>query len=99
MLFSMTYLHFYAKLLVDMFGKMLGRIHTAMLTARTTETEHQGGETALDIAIHVMVCQLIDTLQERQNLTIILQESDDRLIQTGQLLIRLISSRIVGFPS
>ena len=67
-----------------------------MLTARTTETEHQGGETALDIAIHVMVCQLIDTLQERQNLTIILQESDHWLIQSRKFLVRFISTWVVS---
>ena len=72
MLFSMTYLHFYAKLLVDMFGKMLGRIHTAMLTARTTETEHQGGETTLNIAIHMMIGKRIDMFQELQDFPIII---------------------------
>ena len=67
-----------------------------MLTAGATKTEHQRGESALDISVHVMIGQCIDMIQELQYLAIILQESDDRFIQTGQLLIRLISSRIVG---
>ena len=79
-----------------MLCQMLSGIHTAMLTARTTETEHQRGETTLDITVHVMIGKCIDMLQELENLTIILQESDDRFIQTRQFFIRLITTRIVS---
>ena len=96
MLFTMTNLHFYTKLLMNMFGKMLGRIYTAMLTAGTSETEHQRGETTLHIAVYMMVGKCIDMLQELQYLTIILQESDNRLIQTRQFFIRLVSARVMG---
>ena len=92
----MANMHFYAKLLVDMLRKMLGRIYTAMLTARATETELQGGESSLDITTYMMVCQRIDMIQELQYLSIILQETDDRLVQSRQLLIWLISARVVG---
>jgi hypothetical protein len=37
----MTDAHLDTELLVDMLGQMLGRIDTAVLTSRTTETEHQ----------------------------------------------------------
>lgn len=96
MLFTMTNLHFYTKLLMNMFGKMLGRIYTAMLTAGTTETEHQRGETTLHIAVYMMVGKCINMLQELQYLTIILKESDNRLVQTRQLLIRFVSTRVMG---
>ena len=96
MLFTMTNLHFYTKLPVNMFGKMLRRIYTAMLTACTSETEHQRGETTLHVAVYMMVGKCIDMIQELQYLTIILQESDNRLIQTRQLLIRLVSARVMG---
>lgn len=94
MLFTMTNLHFYTKLLVNMFGKMLRRIYTAMLTAGTSETEHQRGETTLHIAVYMMVGKCINMLQELQYLTIILQESDNRIVQTRQLLIRFVSTRL-----
>lgn len=94
MLFTMTNLHFYTKLLMNMFGKMLGRIYTAMLTAGTSETEHQRGETTLHIAVYMMVGKCIDMLKELQYLTIILQESDNRFVQTRQLLIRFVSTRL-----
>ena len=96
MLFTMTNLHFYTKLPVNMFGKMLRRIYTAMLTACTSETEHQRGETTLHVAVYMMVGKCINMIQELQYLTIILQESDNRLIQTRQLLIRLVSARVMG---
>lgn len=96
MLFTMTNMHFYTKLPVNMFGKMLRRIYTAMLTACTSETEHQRGETTLHVAVYMMVGKCIDMIQELQYLTIILQESDNRLIQTRQLLIRLVSTRVMG---
>ncbi len=96
MLFTMTNMHFYTKLLVNMFGKMLGGIYTAMLTAGTSETEHQRGKATLHVAGYMMVGKCIDMLQELQYLTIILQESDNRLIQTRQFFIRLVSARVMG---
>ena len=66
----MANMHFYAKLIVDMLRKMLGRIYTAMLTARATETELQGGESSLDITTYMMVCQRIDMIQELQYLPV-----------------------------
>ena len=87
--------HLNAKLLVDMLGQMLGAIHAAMLSACTSETEHQTGEAPLYVASHMGVGQLIDAVQESQYLAVVLQESDDRLVQSCQLLVRLIAARIV----
>ena len=96
MLFTMTNMHFYTKLLVNMFGKMLGGIYTAMLPAGASETEHQRGKATLHVAVYMMVGKCIDMFQELQYLTIILQKSDNRLIQTRQLFIRLVSARVMG---
>lgn len=79
-----------------MLCQMLSGIHTAMLTARTTETEHQRGEPTLDITVHVMIGKCIDMLQKLENLTIILQESDDRFVQTRQLLVRFITAWVMS---
>ena len=43
-----------------------------MLTTCTTEAEHQGGETTLNIAIHMMIGKRIDMIQELQDFPIIL---------------------------
>ena len=78
-----------------MLGQMLRRIHTAMLTACAAEREHQRRESTLNVAAHMVVGQLIHRIQKRQYLAIVLQESNHRLIQSRQLLIRLISTRVV----
>ena len=77
--------HFDAELIVNMLSKMLGGIDGAMLSARTTEAEHQRGKATLDISAHMVVCQLIDGVEEGKYLTIVLQETDNRLIKSRYL--------------
>ena len=40
--------------------------------------------------------QLIDAVEESQNLAIVLEETNHRLVQSRQLLVRLVTARIVG---
>ena len=75
-----------AKLLVDMLGQVLGRIDTAMLTTRAAKREHQRRKATLDITTHMGIGQFVDTVKEGQNFAVILQETDDRFIQSRQLL-------------
>ena len=96
MLLTVTDAHLDAKFLVDMLCQVLGGIDAAMLTAGATETEHQRGETTLDITAHMGISQLIHGVEERQDLAIILQETDHRLVKSRQLLIRLITTGVVG---
>ena len=70
-LFTMLYMHFNAKLLMDMFCQMLGTVDTAMLTSRTTKTEHQGSESSLDVTIDMGICQAVDTVEKSQNLAVV----------------------------
>ena len=81
---------------MDMLSQMLCRVDTAMLTTCAAEAEHERREATLDIAAHVSISQSIDGVEEGQYLTVVLQEADDRLIESCQLLIRLITARIVG---
>ena len=85
-----------AELLVDMFGEMLGGVDTAVLTTSATETEHQGGETALDITAHVGISEFIDAVEEGEDLTVVFEEADDRLVEARHLLIGLIAAWVVG---
>ena len=85
-----------AVFLVQMFGKMLSRIDAAMLATRASESEHQVGEAALEITLHMMICQPIDALQEREYLPVFLKETYYRLIQTRQLLVCLITAWVVS---
>ena len=96
LLFAMTDSHLNTELLMNMLGKMLGRIDTTVLTASTAEAEHQRGEASLNISVDMMVGKAINTIEEGQYLAIILQESDDRLVETRQFLIWLVSAGVMG---
>ena len=87
--------HLDAKAFVDMLSQVLGGIDAAMLTTRTAKAEHEGGEATLDVTTHMVVSQFIDGIEEGQNLTIVLEESDNGLVESRQLLIRLVTSRVV----
>lgn len=79
----------------EVFGHVFGTIHGAMLPARTTESHLEMREIALNKALHVMVHQLIDALQEREYLTILLQKINYRLVDTRERLILLVLTRVV----
>ena len=85
-----------AVFLVQMFGKMLSRIDAAMLATRASEGKHQVGEAALEITLHMMICQPIDALQEGEYLPVFLKETYYRLIQTRQLLVCLVTAGVVS---
>ena len=61
-LFTMTYAHLDTELLVDMLSQVLGTIDGTMLTTRTAKAEHQRCEATLDVATHMGIGQLIDTV-------------------------------------
>ena len=81
---------------MDMLGQVLGAIDGTMLTTRTAEAEHQRRETTLDVATHMSIGQFIHAVEESQYLTIVLQESDNRFVQSRQLFVRLVTARVVG---
>ena len=91
----MTDAHLDTELLVDMLCQMLGGIDTAMLTTRTTEGEHQRGEATLDIPSYMGIGEFIHRIEEGEDLTVVLQESDNGLIKTRQFLIGFIAAGIV----
>ena len=72
LLLSMTDSHLNTKFLMNMLGKMLGRINTTMLPTSTAEAEHQRGEASLNISVDMMVGKTINTIEESQYLAIIL---------------------------
>ena len=94
-LFAMDYPHLHSEFLMDMLGEMLCAIHTAMLTTGATEAEHQRGDSSLDVATHMSICQLIYRVEEGEYLTVILKESDYRFVETGEFLVWLISPGVV----
>ena len=94
-LFAMADVNLHTKLLVYVFCQMLGTIDAAMLTSCTSETEHQTRESTLQITAHMSVSQLVNALQECQDFPIVFKETDDRLVQSCQLLVGLITSWVM----
>lgn len=94
-LFAVAYLDLNAEFLVQMFCQMLCRVDTAVLSACASEGEHKVGEAAVDVALHMSVCQLIDAIEKGEYLAIVFKEANNRLVQTRKLLIRLVATGVV----
>ena len=86
----------YPELLVDMLRKVLGAIYGAVLTACASEGEHKTGEASLDISRYMGIGKLIYRVEEGEDFSVVLKETDYRLIQSREFLVRLVSSRVVG---
>ena len=63
--------------------QMLRTINRSMLTSGTTESHLQIGKIALYEPFYMMIYQFIYRLQEGQDLAILLEKINNRLIQTG----------------
>ena len=92
----MRYPNLHPELLVDMLCKMLGTIHGAVLTACASEREHKTGEASLDISCYVGIGKLVNGIEEGEDFSVILKETDYWLIQACELLVRLVTSRVVS---
>ena len=92
----MTDAHLDTELLVDMLCQMLGGIDGTVLTTSAAEGEHQRGESALDIPTHMGIVNTIYRIEEGEYLTVVLEETDNRLVKTRQFLVWLIASRVMG---
>ena len=92
----MRYPNLYSEFLVDMLCKMLGTIHGAVLTACASEREHKTGEASLDISCYVGIGKLVNRIEEGEDFSVIFKETDYWLIQACELLVRLVTSRVVS---
>ena len=92
----MHHVHLHPELLMQMLCKMLRRIHATVLSASTSEREHEACKSTFDISFHMGVCQFVDAVQEGENLTIVFQETNYRLVKTRKLLVRLITTGAMG---
>ena len=59
-LLAMNDMHLNAEFLIEMLGQMLGTVDATVLAAGAAEAEHQVGETTLNVALDVVVGQLIN---------------------------------------
>ena len=94
-LFPMHQFDFHTKFLIQVLCQMLGRINRTMLSAGATEGEHQVGEAAVDVSLHVCVSELVYAVEEGEYLAVVLEESYHGLVESCEFLVRLIASGVV----
>ena len=68
--------------LLEVFRYMFGTINRAMLAACTAETNLQMLKTSFDKPLHMVIHQRIDMTQKGQNLTVLFQKINHRLVLT-----------------
>ena len=73
-LLAMIYDDFNTVFPVEMLGEMLCAVDRPMLTAGASEREHQVGEPALKITLHMMIGKLINGFEKFKNLAIVFEE-------------------------
>ena len=78
---------------------MLRTIDRAMLTPSASEAYHETGETTTGVGLHMRIHDTIDMLKKTEYLPVIFKEPDHRFVTPRELLVWLISSRIVDGPA
>ena len=63
-----------AKFLVQMVGQVFGTIYRAVLSACTSEGEHQVGESAFEVALHMGIGQFIYAFEEGEYFSVFFQK-------------------------
>ncbi len=79
-----------------MLCQMLGAVHAAMLASGAAETEHKVGKAALQIALYMGIGKPIHAVEEGKYLAVVLEKTDDGLVEACKFLVRLITPGIVG---
>ena len=82
-------------LLCEMCSEMLCAIDRAVLASGTAEADHQIGEAATAIGLHMRIDHTIYMLKEAEHFPIVFQELYHRLITACQFLVWFVTSGIV----
>ena len=82
--------------LFEMLREMLGTIDRTMLPTRATESYLEVREVTFDEARYMMVDEGINGLQKSQYLAVLLQKINDRLVQSGEGLVFVVLTGIMG---
>ena len=75
---------------------MLCTIDRTVLSTRTSETDHERGESPAGIGLHGRFDESIDMFEERLYLPLLLEKIDDRLIFARQIPVLRIPAGVVG---
>ena len=94
-LFAVYQFHFHTELLVQVFGHVLGRINRTVLATGTSKANHEVAESTFHVSFYGSIDQCIGIFEEWEDFTIVFQELDDRLIQSGKWFVAFVLSRVV----
>ena len=92
----MNQVYFNPEFVVQMLGHVLGRIYRAMLTAGTSEANHQVGEASVHVTLYGSIHHGIGLGKEMRYLAIFFQETDYRFIQSGKVVVSLVLTGVVN---
>ena len=98
-LFPVGKVYFYSEFGMQMLCQMLCRIDGTMLSAGTTERDHQIRETTVQITFHRSIHDRIYMFQELRDFPVFLQEVDHWLVQSCKMVVSFIFSRVVDGPA
>lgn len=76
--------------------QVLGTIDRTVLPAGTTERDLEIRKIAFDKALHMMIHEAIDRIQESEYFSVILEEVYHRLIQARQGFVLVVFAGIMG---
>jgi hypothetical protein len=95
-LFTVTDVHLYTELLVNMFCHMLGTVNGTVTTARASEGDLQMGEAAFLETCDMEIDKAIDAFEEGEDFSIRFEEVDDGLVKSCEGFIFFVTPRIVS---
>ena len=81
--------------LAEVGGEVLGAVDRAVLAACAAEADHQAAEAAAGVCLHMRIHHAVYMVKETEHFPVIFQEPYHRFIASGQLLVRLVASRIM----
>ena len=80
----------------EMLRQVLGTIDRTVLSAGTTERDLEIRKIAFDKALHMMIHEAIDRIQESEYFSVILEEVNYRLIQARQGFVLVVFAGVMG---
>lgn len=78
---------------------MLCRINRTVLTTCASKANHQVCETTIQIALYGSIDDFINGIKEGSYFTLFFQESNDGFIQSGEMIVSFVFTRVINGPA
>ena len=84
-----------AELGMNMFRHVLGGVDRTVLSSRTTEANHQIGESPVHIAFDRCIHDFVSMVQETGNFPVFFKETDHRFVQSCKMVVTFVFTRVI----